>query len=243
MKLYEKRRAWCVALKANVYDKPGGKVIETVKLGKAMRIVSHEYVEDMLHISWHNNKVDGWIHRNALTVCPVENYARLEFVNATGKRVPCTKRMRGSKVIGFILPGEHVEVIVKAGNWCLTDHGWTLFKWLTKVKHIETRAIGVVMYEVLRQAAKDYGVYVRRLKRSQYLTDEGILDTLNHMEAVMEWFLSDEFTASYDGMKGAESLDNLNAELEIDRAWLKKWFAERNRLIRRGVHVKHDPFK
>lgn len=238
-KLYEQRHVWVIARRATVREKPeeDSPIVTQHRFGQPLSIGSVNLKNGRMHVLWNNRKDSGWIPARAVTRHQVEKFFWLEFRNKMGKRIPYSDRYHG-KVTGFIGPNEHVEMIAKVGEWCLTNRGWSKFAWFEKCRDIfDERGINLVYISVMEQVAKEYKNNVNKiLKRSEYLTDDGYIMAMAKIINIAEWFLNNEY-----GVAGEKRLDYLNEAIGIDRKWLKEKIATYEHLqkLRRKVRTRN----
>ena len=164
----------------------------------------------------------GWILKRAIIKHKVEDYVRLRFINRTGKVVPVTLCYGDTAPYQYLRVGEAVEMIARCGEWCLTNRGWTLYKWFEKDKDVfDQHAIDYLFYSVLELAAKDYRRAVNRLKQKN-LDSESIIRSVIMIDDVASWFKSDDYKTYFDGVPGSQRLTEINSVLGITNKWLKE---------------------
>lgn len=156
---------------------------------------------------------DGWIHIDAIIDQPFEDYARLKFRNDSEENVPVSIRY-GGKPYDVIAPGEEVKVIVKTGDFCLTEKGWTEFSKLQKCREVfDHESVITVFYHAMGQAYNDYQNDLKRVVRSKFRQRDTIEGTFKDIEQIDRWT---------NGSKYRPIFDSLYDDLGIDREWLKK---------------------
>ena len=176
-------------------------------------------------------KHTGWILNVALTDKPMDDYALLFYENKTGKRVPVSYRIRGD-VDGYLSIDEIVNVIVVTGDWCLTNRGWTLFKYLTKRdgEFFEENAKDLFT-SILLQAVKDYQIAINRLRTGKCRDREDFRRTFNVIEEITRFFNETEIRKS--------KFEKLNENLGVDKKWLKEKKRIYEAIIAKEEEAKH----
>jgi len=236
---------WCVVKRAAVKEAPdvGSNTAFYLPFGKAVFIfkkIKNGMIRILVNVEDKNGgkgiEKTGWISPAALTRYKVVDYARLKYINKTGKIIPTTLRYNG-KVAGKIMPGEHVTMIAKVGKLCLTSRGWTKFEWLTKEHYIsDQEALETLCYGILARAVQDYRICVKRLQAHRYKDDHKYRELLAELRNISAWFQSDEYKLMFDAVPGAERLKRLNESLGVDEAWLDEMF--RDRMSRPRIRTK-----
>jgi hypothetical protein len=217
---------WCICKEAAVYDYDMNQT-DSICFGKQTWRLGIK--DGMVQILYTNNqgkgKLQGWVNAKALSSIKPVNYAMLRYQNSTGKRIPVARRYKG-KAEGWILPGEEVAVRAVVGEWCITNKGWTLFKWLKKCRgdFFDDNAQDVLM-AVLLQAVKDYQMAVNRLKMGKCCCVEDYCKTFGTIDEITRWFNGHQYGLYYND-DGKEKLQWLNENLGVD----KKWFKDKRRV-------------
>lgn len=238
-------RGWIVYKSVIVRD-DHGKEISKALFGQLMDIQNRSdgnriRVEFNERIALRNGskRIIGWIPKQAIAAYPVEYYAKLLYRNVTGKRIPVSNRYKGQKC-GYIKHAETVEVIVKCGEWCLTNKGWTLFKWLKKYPgdfdDVNLNALAVAM---LLLTAKEYKNAVNRIKMGKCHDPESYARSVERIVEIKKWFSGKEYQM-YFSDNGSEKLDWLNETLGIDDKWIKSKQDVLAQLKKKGRIRKHD---
>lgn len=218
---------WCVCKSAIVFD-DFGREIDKIEFAKQTWAIDKDE-NGMVQILFTSNdgkgKQRGWVSPKALSSIRPENYAMLRFENKTGKRIQVAKRYKG-KAEGWIQPGEEVAIRARVGEWCITNKGWTLFKWLTKClgDFFDENAQDVLM-AVLLQAVKDYQVAVTKLRMGKCYTPEDYCRVFGTIDEITRWFNGHQYGLYYND-DGKEKLHWLNENLGVD----KKWFKDKRRI-------------
>lgn len=225
-----RNKRYVIVKSAIIRKKPdhNSNALYTVTFGKSVNLLPVNPVGNWLLVEVKENNGKhkiihkGWILRRALIKTPVEDYARLRFINCTGKTVPISMRYNDPNVYKYLKIGEAVSMIARVGDWCLTDKGWTRFHWFQKDTDVfDQHAIDYLFYSVLEQAVKDYRRAISKLKQRN-LDDEGFIRAIIMIDDVTSWFKSEEYKLFYDAVPGEERLRDLNQDIGIDSAWLKE---------------------
>ena len=233
------RPLWCIAKSAAIREEPCSDSPELgrVKFGRqvSVNIEKYEVINGRIKCTYRDSQfngrkptITGWVLLKALTNKRIEDYSCLYFNNLTGKRLPVMNRMSG-EVTGHIMPGEQVVVAAKVGDMCATNKGWTRFEWLTKDCEIfDHEGISVLLYGVLEWAVKDYKSILRQIKMYKYKDRTEFIELMDELENIILWFISDEYAMMFDSVPGRERLDDMNAEIGVDKKWLKDKFRIRD---------------
>lgn len=234
------RYGYIIANSVNVRDKPdpSGKLLDVLHLGDPIQLKSKQ-VNGRYEIYYQSRTKTGWIPEKAVSFEKATDYARLAFVNRTGKKIPVASRYHGPKV-RTLMPNERVEMIIRVGDWCKTSKGWSMFHWFEKDNEIyDDIGVQTVYVEAIRQLVKDYASCVKRLQRRQYLTDEGFVEEVIKLETLILCFLSEDIEQAYGHGVGERWWDWCNADLGIDRAWIKqKYYAKQAICREQGIKEK-----
>lgn len=247
------KRIWCIVKRVPVREHPDkdSKEIGSIEFGNVVNTpVKPETVNGRIKVFYRINSKDGkkqtvtgWASLKAFTGVPVEDYSHLYYVNKTGKRVPVAMKYKG-EVAGYVAPEEIVSMTARVGDWCLTNKGWSKWKWFTKHRDIidQTR-INTLCYAVIARASDDYRSCVKKLKKRKYKNGEEFCNLVWQMDDITKWFKSKEYAVMFDIVPGQKCLDILHSELMID----DKWLDERHRVLdsivkQRGYKwkVRHD---
>ena len=244
------RPLWCIAKSAAIREEPCSDSPELgrVKFGRqvSVNIEKYEVINGRIKCTYRDSQfngrkptITGWVLLKALTNKRIEDYSCLYFNNLTGKRLPVMNRMSG-EVTGHIMPGEQVVVAAKVGDMCVTNKGWTRFEWLTKDREIfDHEGISVLLYGVLEWAVKDYKSILRQIKMYKYKDRTEFIELMDELENIILWFISDEYAMMFDSVPGRERLDDMNAEIGVDKKWLKDKFRIRDSITeKRNKRVK-----
>ena len=233
------RPLWCIAKNAAIREEPFSDSPELgrVKFGRqvSVNIENYEVINGRIKCTYRDSQfngrkptITGWVLLKALTNKRIEDYSCLYFNNLTGKRLPVMNRMSG-EVTGHILPGEQVVVAAKVGDLCVTNKEWTRFEWLTKDREIfDHEGISFLLYGVLEWAVKDYKSILRQIKMYKYKDRTEFIELMDELENIILWFISDEYAMMFDSVPGRERLDDMNAEIGVDKKWLKDKFRIRD---------------
>lgn len=233
------RPLWCIAKSAAIREEPCSDSPELgrVKFGRqvSVNIEKYEVINGRIKCTYRDSQfngrkptITGWVLLKALTNKRIEDYSCLYFNNLTGKRLPVMNRMSG-EVTGHILPGEQVVVAAKVGDMCVTNKGWTRFEWLTKDREIfDHEGISILLYGVLEWAVKDYKSILRQIKMYKYKDRTEFIELMDELENIILLFISDEYAMMFDSVPGRERLDDMNAEIGVDKKWLKDKFRIRD---------------
>ena len=222
-------RAWCIVKSAKVRELPdrGSNLVAVLPFMHVVHLTGTPAVNGFVNVLFyghHNRMKSGWIPKRALTMTMVQDMSGLYFRNLTGRTLPARIRFYGEND-SEIAPWETVAVYALCGERCLTNRGWTLYKWLTKDREIYNQAgIDRLYYGVLAWAAKDYRSIITRIKQHRFRSQIEFYDLMFELSKIMEWFLGDEYMIMFDNVSGEERLDGMNRDLGIDRAWLKERF-------------------
>lgn len=228
---------WCIVKKAPVRQSPNGRsgIIAWLKFGqrvvKQHKPMTNGYVKVEYRTNIGAKKIyfTGWVSVKALTRNEVEDFGLLYFDNTTGMRIPVRNRYYNGDITGFIEPMESVVVLAKAGSVCLTNRGWTRFKWLTKSRYIfDQTVIDSVLYATLSWAVKDYRTAVKRLQKKRYRNMREFCNTVDDIDEIGVFFLEKGNAMNIDKVPGEERFAMLNAELGIDKEWLKEMLCKRD---------------
>ena len=244
------RPLWCIAKSAAIREEPCSDSPELgrVKFGRqvSVNIENYEVINGRIKCTYRDSQfngrkptITGWVLLKALTNKRIDDYSCLYFNNLTGKRLPVMNRMSG-EVTGNIMPGEQVVVAAKVGDMCVTNKGWTRFEWLTKDREIfDHEGISVLLYGVLEWAVKDYKSILRQIKMYKYKDRTEFIELMDELENIILWFISDEYAMMFDSVPGRERLDDMNAEIGVDKKWLKDKFRIRDSITeKRNKRVK-----
>ncbi|MBQ1789799.1 MAG: hypothetical protein II008_06465 [Oscillospiraceae bacterium] len=249
----EKRFMYVVAKSVTMTDKPDGekKPLCKIPFGAAVTYlrrnkgtengrvkVTYSYAEG----SRKNRKkvtVSGWVPAIGLSENKIEDYAKLTYYNATGKKIPMFNRYKG-EIIGYLPPLGQVDVIAKVGHWGLTTKGWTYGKWLRRYKDIAYEEDAkTAMLAVLSWAVNDYRRYVRILREKKYMRHDfrhaqsEFLGVMQEIDVIREWFSSEGYSMFFDSISGSERLEMLDKEVGVN----DNWWIEQER-IRKQIRAK-----
>lgn len=225
------KTVWCIFKRVTIREEPDNisEIIGYVKFGKSVTVdMAVMPVKGRMYVSFADYNNDnqkttlkhGWVPVKAFVEQEVEDYARLNFDNLTGKKLPTTWKYEGATE-GYILPGERVQVLAKVGNWCLTNKGWTIFHWLTKNREIWVDSIPDLYFSVLERTVKDYKGSVMKLKAHKYENGDDFCQIVDLLEDSALWLLDPECAGLVDTKSTSERFDDINEELVIDGKWLK----------------------
>lgn len=232
----KRRRMWCVTKKVYLKDSPEleSETVSEIVFGQGVYGIRIKHpVNGKIEIEYQMNgkTIKGWGALQGFSTNQVENYAGLFFTNGAGKRIPTAKFMFG-KVEDYILPGERVTMLAKVGDWCLTNRGWSKFKWFTKERDVyDPLALEDLLYAVLAIAVKDYKTAVKRILEGRYEGEAGFIEQVDRMDEAGAWFHSDDYAKMFDPIPGKERFNSMNKSLGVDNDWIKKQLNKRDKLL------------
>ena len=238
---------WVVAKAATIRKEPDKEsaVIQKLDFGKTVNIVNDTVVNGRVKVSYRpyvskrfKQTVVGWIPAAAISADAIEDFARLYYTNRMSQSVPTYNLINGN-IIGGIKPGEMVEMVAKVGEWCLTNKGWSMFRFFRWKREIyDGNAAGLVYVGIIEWSIKDYKLIIRRLKKHQYKTPKEFCLLVDDMDRLMKWFQSNRYSNMLDPVSGEERLMDLNRDCGIDDAWIKE-----KRYIRDSIERKHGRYR
>lgn len=228
---------WCVVKRAAVKKAPDVEsvTVDHLTFGQNVILGNKPVTNGFLKISYRMNDkkkthVTGWVSVKAMTRHEVEDFACLDFVNTTGKRIPVISSYYNGENMGYIDPGESVVVRAKVGRNALTNRGWTRFEWLTKEHYIfDQGVIDNVLYATLMWAVRDYRFAVKKILHKKYQNMREYCNLVDDVDDVGVFFMDRGNAMNIDKVPGPDRLDMLNEELGIDRSWLKEQICKRDR--------------
>ena len=172
----------------------------------------------------------GYIPESAITYTEIIDYASLFYINRTGRPVPVSTGYCKANVIGYVKPGEVVKMIARCGDWCLTNKGWTKYRWFRKrIGDFSDSEISALANNIILQAVKDYELAIKKL-RGGFQTRDEFMDSIGRVDEVTSWFCSpkSDYCLFFETGTGQEKLDALNKHLRVE----KKWLDEKHRVMK-----------
>ena len=239
-KKIHRNTAWVIVKSVKVRDgeEKDSPVVATLDFGQVVNVIAAPK-NGRVHITCHKigkwerggtKYHHGWIPEAALTQTEVVDYAKLFFRNKTGRKVPVTTGYQKTNVIGYIEPREKVAMIARAGEWCLTNKGWTKFQWFRKcVGEFDDENIADLANNIILQAAKDYSLAIEKIRKG-FINKESFLEQIGRVDEITSWFCSprSDYCLFFEAGTGAEKLDALNKHLRVD----KKWLDDKHRILK-----------
>ena len=175
----------------------------------------------------------GFIQKQGFSADKVIDMSNLFFRNMKEKKIPTTMRYKG-KQDGWIDPGERIEAKALAGQWLLTNKGWTLIKWLGKETEIDNAYLmKELVYALLRRTIQDYRQCVTNLRKGKFYIEREGVSVFGEFIRIREWFLTEEYLKMFGSkMTGIERLEILDNKLGITEEWIRE-------IVRKGTE-EHD---
>ena len=228
-KLY---RFWCIAKKAKVMAEPNpeSEVLAEIPFGKMVLHTVNKNTEVpgwmLVTDQYPQNKffkrplVKGWVMTAGFVNTEVIDYAKLNFQCVNDKCVPVSLRYRG-KVHGRIMPGEKVQMIAVVGDWCLTNRGWSKFKWFEKIRDIyDDELVGLVFHQALGQAYRDYEHAIKRVVSGKMKDQDAINQTFYTIREVERWIKGSKWEPLFEELLEELTKDVVN-EFMPPHVWIE----------------------
>ena len=156
----------------------------------------------------------GLVPSIALTDKPIIDYAFLLYENKMGRMIPVSNRCHGD-VDGNIDADDRVSVIAVTGDWCLTNKGWTLMKFLRKFRGEFFEENGRdLCTNIILQAVKDYQIAIKRLREGKCKSKEDFQSTFSTIDSVEKFFKETEVRRA--------KFERMMKNLGVDEAWMKE---------------------
>lgn len=224
------RYVYCIMKSATV-RKRDGEYLCTIPFGSAFRLLEQDnegWIYGETSRTDHNgfttfNKCRGFVNSKGFTFDKVIDMASLFYKNISGKRIPVSLRINGD-VIGWIEPGKTVSAIALAGNWMLTNQGWTKAEWLEKQKDIgDYESMKTLAYAVITQTVKDYTKIIHKIQSKKRFSTGEFVDAVAEVRQIRKWFRDGDYLKILeDTMTGEERLEILDKELGVTDEWMTK---------------------
>lgn len=212
---------WCVAKTATVRN-DDGEAIEKLHFAMPVWVMDEGAARSYVSYVDGKHRKNGWVVNAALAEHPVRDYAGLFYENKTGKTIPVYNRFRGVKV-GTLPKNSVVSVLAVCGAWCLTNKGWTMFRFLKKqIGDFFHENANSLFIAIMIQAAKDYQNAIKKIRTGKCYYPEDYAREFGVIDEVTRYFTGKSYEMYFGNDDGKEKLRWLNENLGVDDKWLKE---------------------
>ena len=208
-----------------------GEVVCHLKFGEQFRVLAdmkdgRYYGEKMIPHGGDSRRYKryrGFIQKQGFSAEKVVDMSSLFFRNMTEKKIPTAIRFKG-KQDGWIDPGERIEAKALAGEWVLTNKGWTLIRWLEKEKEIDNLyLLKELVYALLKRTIQDYKQCVSNLRKGKFYIERDNVNVFGEFLRIREWFLTEQYLKVFGSkLTGIERLEILDNKLGITEEWIRE---------------------